>query len=47
VDREVTKPSEVHVSELYRNDYTISNCDTADGSNCEILNCVTVRENVQ
>jgi hypothetical protein len=22
-------------------------CDTADGSNCEIVNCVSVRANVQ
>jgi hypothetical protein len=25
----------------------ISNCDTADGSNCEIVNCVTVRAIVE
>jgi hypothetical protein len=24
-----------------------SNCDTADGSSCEIVNCVTVRANVE
>jgi hypothetical protein len=32
--------------ELYRvngSDYRISNCDIADGSNCKIVNCVSVR----
>jgi hypothetical protein len=29
--------------ELYRKDYRISNCDTADDSNCEIVNGVNVR----
>jgi hypothetical protein len=29
------------------NDSRVSNCDTADGSNCEIVNCVSVRANVQ
>jgi hypothetical protein len=36
--------------QLYRvhgNDYGISNCDTVDGSNCEIVNCVSVRANVE
>jgi hypothetical protein len=35
---------------LYRvhdSDYRITNCDTADGNNCEIVNCVSVRANVQ
>jgi hypothetical protein len=35
------------VIELYRNDYRRRNCDTADGSNCEIVNCVAVRANVE
>jgi hypothetical protein len=45
----VKSPSPVKstVIELYRNDYRISNCDTADGSNCEIINCVSVRANVE
>jgi hypothetical protein len=52
VDREITESSEVqHLRvELYRvngNDYRISNCDTADGSNCEIVSCVSVRANVE
>jgi hypothetical protein len=52
VDREITESSEVqHLRvELYRvngSDYRISNCDTADGSNCEIVNCVSVRANVE
>jgi hypothetical protein len=52
VDREITESSEVQQLrvELYRvlgSDYRISSCDTADGSNCEIVNCVTVRANVQ
>jgi hypothetical protein len=33
--------------ELYRNDCRRSNCDTADGSNCEIVKCVSVRVNVE
>jgi hypothetical protein len=42
VDREITVSSEVQQLqvELYRvngSDYRISNCDTADGSNCEIV----------
>jgi hypothetical protein len=28
---------------VHGSDYRISNCDTADGSNCEIVNCVSVR----
>jgi hypothetical protein len=28
---------------LYRNDYRRSNCDTADGSTCVIVNCISVR----
>jgi hypothetical protein len=53
VVREVTESSEVQQLrvEWYRvhgKDYIrISNCDTADGSNCEIVNCVSVRANVQ
>jgi hypothetical protein len=35
------------VIELYRNDYRRSNCDTADVSTCEIVNCVAVRANVE
>jgi hypothetical protein len=37
------------VTELYRKDYSRSNCDTADDSNCncEIVNCVSVRANVE
>jgi hypothetical protein len=31
------------VIELYRKDYRRRNCDTADGSNCEIVNGVNVR----
>jgi hypothetical protein len=47
VDHEITESSEVqHLRvELYRvngNDYRISNCDTADGSNCKIVNGVNV-----
>jgi hypothetical protein len=42
-------PSPVNsiVIELYRNDYRRSNCDTADGSTCETVNCVAVRANVE
>jgi hypothetical protein len=48
VDREITESSEVQQLrvELYRvhgNDYRTSNCDTADGSNCKIVNGVNVR----
>jgi hypothetical protein len=48
VDREITESSEVqHLRvELYRvngSDYRRSNCDTADGSNCKIVNGVNVR----
>jgi hypothetical protein len=48
VDREITESSEVQQlrDELYRvngSDYRTSNCDTVDGSNCEIVNCVNVR----
>jgi hypothetical protein len=48
VDCEITESSEVQQLrvELYRvigSDYRISNCDTADCSNCKIVNCVTVR----
>jgi hypothetical protein len=50
VDREITESSEVQqlLVELYQvhgSDYMISNCDTADGSNCVIVNCV--RANVE
>jgi hypothetical protein len=31
------------VIELYRNDYRTSNCDTANGSTCDIVNGVNVR----
>jgi hypothetical protein len=52
VDREITESIEVRQLqvELYRangSDYRISNCDTADDSNCEIVNCVSVRANVE
>jgi hypothetical protein len=52
VDREITESSEVQQLrvELYRvngRDYRISNCDTVDGTNCEIVNCVSVRANVE
>jgi hypothetical protein len=45
----VKSPSPVKsiVIELYRNDYRRSNCDTADGSTCEIVNGVNVRANVE
>jgi hypothetical protein len=48
VDREITESSEVQQLrvDLYRvngSDYRRSNCDTADGSKCEIVNCVNVR----
>jgi hypothetical protein len=41
----VKSPSPVKsiATELYRNDYRRCNCDTADGSNCEIVNGVNVR----
>jgi hypothetical protein len=44
----VKSPSPVKsiVIELYRKDYSRSICDTADGSTCEIVNCVSVRANV-
>jgi hypothetical protein len=35
------------VIELYRKDNSRSNCDTADDSNCEIVNGVNVRANVE
>jgi hypothetical protein len=54
VDRKITESSEVQQlrDELYRvngSDYRTSNCDTADDSicNCEIVNCVSVRANVE
>jgi hypothetical protein len=52
VDREITESSEVQQLrvELYRvngSDDRISNCDTADGSNYEIVNLVSVRANVE
>jgi hypothetical protein len=48
VDREITESSEVQQLrvELYRvngSDYSRSNCDTADGSNCKIVNGVNGR----
>jgi hypothetical protein len=49
VDREITESSEVQQLrvQLYRVNGSDSsrrcNCDTADGSNCEIVNCVTVK----
>jgi hypothetical protein len=49
VDREITEPSEVQQLrvQLYRVNGSDSsrrcNCDTADGSNGEIVNCVNVR----
>jgi hypothetical protein len=53
VDREITESSEVQQLrvQLYRvhgsDSSRRSNCNTADGSNCEIVNCVSVRANVQ
>jgi hypothetical protein len=53
VDREITESSEVQQLQvpLYRVHGSDSsrrcNCDTADGSSCEIVNCVTVRVNVE
>jgi hypothetical protein len=53
VDREITEPSEVQQLrvQLYRVNGSDSsqrrNCDTTDGSSCEIVNCVTVRANVE
>jgi hypothetical protein len=52
VDREITESSEVQQLrvELYRvngSDYRRSNRDTVSGSNCEIVNCVNVRANVE
>jgi hypothetical protein len=54
VDREFTESSEVQQLqvELYRvhgSDYRMRNCDTADDCNCscEIVNCVSVRANVE
>jgi hypothetical protein len=48
VDHEITESSEVQQlrDELYQvngSDYRTSNCDTADCSNCEIVNGVNVR----
>jgi hypothetical protein len=48
VDREITESSEVQQLrvQLYRvhgSDYRRSNCETAHGSNCQIVNCVNVR----
>jgi hypothetical protein len=42
-------PVKFIVIELYRKDYSRSICDTADGSSCEIVNCVSVsvRANVE
>jgi hypothetical protein len=37
-------PVKSTVIELYRKDYRRRNCDTADGSNCEIVHCVSVSE---
>jgi hypothetical protein len=39
-------PAKSIVIELYKNDYSRSNCDTAEGSTCEIVNCISVRANV-
>jgi hypothetical protein len=52
VDLEITESSEVLQLrvELYRvncSDYRISNCDTADGSNCKIVNDLNVRASPQ
>jgi hypothetical protein len=52
VDREITESSEVQQLrvELYQvngSDYRTSNCDNVDGSNCKIVNCVSVRANVE
>jgi hypothetical protein len=35
------------INVLYRSGYSRSICDSADGSICEILNCVSVRANVE
>jgi hypothetical protein len=40
-------PAKSIVIELYGSDYMISNCDTAEGSTCEIVNCVIVKANVE
>jgi hypothetical protein len=52
VDHEITESSEVQQLrvELYRvngSDYRRRNCDTVDGSICEIVNHVSVRANVE
>jgi hypothetical protein len=53
VDREITESSEVQQLrlQLYRVNGSDSsrrrNCDIADGSSCEIVNCVTVRANME
>jgi hypothetical protein len=49
VDREITESSEVQQLrvELYKKDYRRSIWDTADGSTCVIVNCVSVRANVE
>jgi hypothetical protein len=45
----VKSPSPVKciVIEFYKNDYRRSKCDTADGSTCVILNCISGRANVE
>jgi hypothetical protein len=43
VDREVAECS----GSLAVAENSGSICDTADGSNCEIVNCLSVRANVQ
>jgi hypothetical protein len=52
VDREIIESSEVQQLrvELYRVNgsvYRTSNCITVDGSNCKIVNGVSVRANVE
>jgi hypothetical protein len=39
----IASPVKSIVIELYRKDYRRSNCDTADGRKCEIVNGVNVR----
>jgi hypothetical protein len=51
VDRGITESSPAATSSVVSSEWQDyirrRNCDTADGSNCEIVNCVIVRANVQ
>jgi hypothetical protein len=42
VDREVQQ-LQVQLYRVHGNDYRRSTCETTDGSNCQIVNCVNVR----